>query len=209
MRQQVSLRILITTLLMLGTAVGGVFGLSLWDRESEPAQGSEPQVLVFAGGDLGAFGEFDSIASASRVTSIDEVRAATQGAPAVIVIDSALAANLKSGDLRFLVNGGSTVVGLNIPLGELNELTGFEDELRSLNPRFAGQLPTQDATRSEPFYSLVWRTPEGSNPAYWGRLQHSLSDGLFTAVINRQKLAVQGLIADDGNVIPIEEYGQD
>jgi hypothetical protein len=39
-------------------------------------------------------------------------------------------------------------------------------------------------------------------------LQHNLSDGLFNLVIDRRKLLVAGLIADGGDIIPLEDYGQ-
>jgi len=208
-RHGLSRRTMFTAIVMLAAAVGGVVGFSLLDNESEPAQGSEPEVVVLASGDLGSFAEFQSIVEASKVNSFAEANALAGVAPAVFVVDSSFATSLKTGDLRSLVSSGSAVIGLDIPLSQLNDLTGFEEELKLLNPRFAGQLPPQDKPAvSGQFYSLVWRTPEGANPAYWGRLQHALSDGLFEAVVNGYKLRVQGLIADGDGVVPIEQYGR-
>jgi hypothetical protein len=39
-------------------------------------------------------------------------------------------------------------------------------------------------------------------------LQHNLSNGLLTLAIDRRKLLVRGLIADGGDIIPLEDYGQ-
>jgi hypothetical protein len=206
----ISRRTLTTAVLMLAAAVGGVVGFSFLGGDSEPAQGSEPQVLLLVGGDLGGFTEFESIAKASRVESFDEAKAVTQAAPALVMVDSTFAANLKNGELRSLVTGGSAIIGLDVPLGQLNELAGFEEELRSINPRFAGHGPPDEQPASAgQFYSLIWRSPEGSDPVYWGRLQHSLSDGLFEATIRQHKLLVQGLINEGDRVVPIEQYGRE
>jgi hypothetical protein len=142
MHHGISRRTLIAAVLMLASAIGGVAAFSLLDGDSELAQGSEPQVLLLTEGDLKDFARFEPIASASRVDSLDQARAVTRQAPAVVVIDSAFAANLKSGDLRSLVGGGSAVIGLNIPLGQLNDLTGFEEELE---PKVRRPAPAGEA----------------------------------------------------------------
>ena len=209
MRHGVSSGTLITAVLMVAAAASGVLGLSLLTDSSPPVRGSEPQVLLLAEGELGAFAEFQEIAGASRVATFDELKALSGAEPAVVVIDSAFATNLRSGALRPLAAGGSAIIGLNIPLSQLNDLTGFEDELRSLNPRFAGQSAVGRPARPGEFYSLIWRTPEGANPAYWGRSQHSVSDGLFEAVVREHKLLVRGLFAENDTQIPLEEYGLD
>ena len=199
-------RTLVVAVVMLGAAVASPLVFSLLSP-SQSAQGGEPQVLLLASDDLGAYSQLKAIQSASRMTSLDQVHAVVQVAPAVVIVDSAYVGKLKSGDLRSLVDSGSAVIGLGIPISELNDLTNFELELGELNTKFTGQLPEQQEP-DLPFYSLVWRTPEGANPARFSRLQQFVSDGFFERIVRDFKLKVQGLIRDGDRVVPLEEYGQ-
>lgn len=205
--QPISRRTLTTAAIMLAVAAGAVIGLSLFGGDSKPAQGSEPQVVLLSDGDLGVFAQFQSIASASRLDQLRELPAATAGGSAVVAVDERFAADLAAGDLRPFAASGSAIIGLGISLNRLNQLTGFEDELRTLNPKFADQLPSEEVP-TVPFYSLVWRTPPGANPARWSRLQHYVSDGLFEVIVGHYKLRVRGLYSEGDRVLPLEEYGE-
>jgi hypothetical protein len=202
-------RILLAVIVALGAVLSGALGISALDRDPEPAQGSAPMVIVLAGDDLDDFAHFDVVADAHAVATLEQADAMTRESRALVFVDAAFAAKLNPGDLQAIASNGSAIVGLNVPLARLNDLAGFQDELKSINPRFAEHPPEGDRpARPGPFYSLVWRTPPGANPSQWGRLQHSLSDGLFDVVTRHHKNLVQGLITDEDGVIPLEEYGR-
>jgi hypothetical protein len=48
-------RILLAVIVALGAVLSGALGISALDRDSEPAQGNAPMVLVLAGDDLDDF----------------------------------------------------------------------------------------------------------------------------------------------------------
>lgn len=157
-------------------------------------------------GDLGEFARFEVFGEATRV---DNLEVAIASGPALFIIDEAAAATFQDGDLRPIVSSGSALIGLEMSRYDLDRLTGFGQELQELNPNFADYLGPRSVSDEPPgTYSLLWRTPPGTEVARWKTLQHNLSDGMFDMVIERQKLLVRGLTRDGDEIIPLEDYGQ-
>ncbi len=110
-------------------------------------------------------------------------------------------------DLAFVFENGSAVMGLNVPLDRLNEITGFRDVIGALNTKF-GESTAKPATFDGQFFSLVWTTTPGQQPAYWSRLQHELQPRELSVILSDYRLRVVGLIREDGRVVPLEDYGK-
>lgn len=147
------------------------------------------------------------IAEAPRVNSISEVEARSGAYSAILMIDDVAAARFEAGSLQQLTSRGYAVIGLNVPLDRLVELTSFDNEVGSMNAQFKKNLDTTPADFRGPFFSLVWRSRPDAPTAYWGQMQQDLTSTLFSAVIADYRLRVRGLIAKpDGTIVPLSEY---
>lgn len=185
--------------------VSALVATTLTRGDSPTANGAEAPVILFTrSAELPTIAEFTG---SERVSSLDELKRRIAQGPAVVVVDQEATTNMAATDLAFVFENGSAVMGLNVPLDRLNEITGFRDVIGALNTKF-GESTAKPATFDGQFFSLVWTTTPGQQPAYWSRLQHELQPRELSVILSDYRLRVVGLIREDGRVVPLEDYGK-
>jgi hypothetical protein len=184
--------------------------LTAWylSRDDSPTASSAEAPVVVLSAPAAALPALAELEAAERAGSVADLRARLARGPAVVVIEQDTASSIEPGELSFVFDSGSALLGLNVPIDRLNEIAGFENVIGAINPKFNEGGGAKPASFSGEFFSIVWATAPGQEPAYWGRAQNDLKPSVFSAMLSDYRLRVVGLLRDDGKIVPIEEYGR-
>lgn len=176
------------------------------NRHGDPASAVPgAELIVFAEGEpQNADAALAALAGARRVSTLDELRAAA-GPGTLIVIDRSAFASANGEFLRQQLEAGVPVLGLNIPLADLAEASGYLSVMAEVNPVFRSKASVPSAP-VQPFYSYVWVGADAARHSV--SAQKDFAAGLFPADLERLSLAALGLVRDPerGDVVTFEEY---
>lgn len=165
----------------------------------------EAQTVVFARAESrDQSGTLAALAGARRVSTFDELKALVEPG-SLLVIDHSAFADIDPRFLRQWLRMGVPIIGLDVPLSDLAEASGYLDTLEEINPMFVASRRLPPAPSGDS-YSFVW---VATDPArHSGAGQKDMSSGLFSADLGRLSLAARGLVLDPvrGDIVTFGEY---
>lgn len=138
-------------------------------RLSPPARqlGASDRMVLVARADAQLPPEARTLASVRTVGSIEALDAALDADTSLVVVDRSVATDAAKGSLRDLYLRGMPLMAINASVADLYRLTGQDDELRAVDPRFAAETIARSSCEGEcarsTFWAYDWRSCSGDH----------------------------------------------